>query len=242
MKEKIISYFKDKENILAIIIVAAYYLISYGLVKLFKLFIKLIFSEAYITNHINRISTFINIIFYLLLFSVFVPLSMKKIKDDWTITGKNTSRYAKSIIIGIIIMYGFAFISSIISTAMSSQTSTNQAGLDSMLTSSKLYYWLLFPIVGIIGPICEELVFRHAIFKIFKKDTISIIVSPVLFCLIHMSHQEGGALAFFAVAINYFSAGLALSLCYKLSNKNIYVPVFLHILNNIISLFLVGLI
>lgn len=242
MKDKFIRFFKNKDNILAIISVCAYYLIMFGVLNLIALLIKAMFSNEFIINNENNINLFMNVVLYILLFSALIPMSLNKLKDDWTQSRNDTASMARYIIIGVIVMYAFSFFASLISMLISNQASTNQEGINTLLSSSKYSYWIMLPIIGFIAPICEELVFRHSIFKICKNDTISIIVSSALFCLIHMTHQEGSARDFIAVALGYLAAGFSFSFIYIYSKKNIWITIICHMINNIISLLLISFI
>lgn len=241
MKEKIINYFKNKDNCMALLSIGIYCAIMYGLVELIYFMIKHFFKESFIASNINGIVLFINVFIYIILFAALIPISLKKIKNDWFISRNNTAGTARYIVIGIIVMYGASFIASLISIMLSSQTSTNQDSINSIINHSKLFYWIMFPIIGFIGPICEELVFRHSIFKLIKNDTISLIVSSILFCLIHMDGQAGGVIDFIAVAINYLASGLALGFTYIYSKRNITITIFIHVLNNVVSLLMLSI-
>lgn len=85
-----------------------------------------------------------------------------------------------------------------------------------------------------LGPIVEEIVFRKAIFGIFKKDYIALIVSTFIFGLIHVVAET----SFVSVLINgltYFIMGLAFGLIYMKNDKNIYVSIAVHILSNLVA-------
>ena len=85
---------------------------------------------------------------------------------------------------------------------------------------------------GLIGPILEEILFRHILLnKLLKKHTTkkSLIISILIFSLIHLS----------IIKIIYtIILGTILGISYLHSNKNILYPIAIHISANIISLLL----
>lgn len=136
-------------------------------------------------------------------------------------------------------MYIVSFASSVLSQILTSKSSANQDGINEM-TSSTWGFISLFLVIGILDPIVEELIFRRALFQVFKNNTISIIISSLSFGLLHMSNQSGTVLDFFAILIPYVTAGIVFSSLYVICNKNILVPIACHITNNAVSLLIVA--
>lgn len=91
-------------------------------------------------------------------------------------------------------------------------------------------------IVSCIGPITEELVFRVSISGCFKNDNIGIILSAVLFGVIHtidfcIKYNDWLQLLW---SIPYIFLGLALGWIYK-RYKNVYAIFLSHMLINLIA-------
>lgn len=237
--EKLKKYFKNKDNLIAIGLIFYYFLIMEGASNLLSLLIKAFFSRDTIIKYNTTFSIIVNITIYILLGVLIIPLSLKYLKNDYEITSKNTYTVARSISIGILIMYIVSFASSVLSQILTSKSSANQDGINEM-TSSTWGFISLFLVIGILGPIVEELIFRRALFQVFKNNTISIIISSLSFGLLHMSNQSGTVLDFFAILIPYVTAGIVFSSLYVICNKNILVPIACHITNNAVSLLIVA--
>lgn len=95
---------------------------------------------------------------------------------------------------------------------------------------------LMFIVTCFVAPVVEELVFRKCIFNLCvgKKAWIPIILSSVVFSLIHVLSTPIGAI-WIVLYIQYFICALMLGCIYKYSGENIYVSMFVHILNNIVG-------
>lgn len=240
--ERIKNYFKDKDNIIALCIIGFYFLIAEGLSFIIQLILVNVASKEFIINNYNNISIFLNFIIYVILAAGILTVSYKSIIKDYNLSSDNTQQMGKNIIYGILIMYIVSFVVSLISQVLTSESSANQEGIDSMLTSP-LGYILLFFIIGVIGPVIEELVFRKSLFQVFKNDVLCILISSVGFGMIHMLGQlDLKPLDFFAVLLPYVSSGLVFSCLYVKNNRNIIVPIACHIFNNCLSLILISLI
>lgn len=240
--EHIKNFFKDKDNIIALCIIGFYFLIAEGLSYLIQIILVNLATQDFISNNYTYISIFLNFAIYVILAGGIITVSYKSIIKDYTLCSDNTQKMGKSIVYGILIMYIVSYVVSLISTILTSESSANQEGIDSMLTSP-LGYILLFFIIGVIGPVIEELVFRKSVFQVFKNDVICILISSVGFGMIHMLGQlDLKPLDFFAVLLPYVSSGLVFSCLYVKNNRNIIVPIACHIFNNCLSLILIALI
>lgn len=80
----------------------------------------------------------------------------------------------------------------------------------------------------ILGPICEELIFRGILFNRLNKRIpviLSIFLTSILFALFHPDTAQ----------ISSFIFGITMCIAYLLSS-NILIPVTLHMLNNLLSI------
>lgn len=87
---------------------------------------------------------------------------------------------------------------------------------------------LMLLAIGILAPIAEELLFRGAIFNLFKDNVgryIAIIVSSVLFALIHLNIYQ----ASYTLFIGFF-LGIVL-----LKTGSLWLPIIFHIAYNILG-------
>lgn len=95
----------------------------------------------------------------------------------------------------------------------------------------KAPYWLIVLAVGIIGPICEEVVFRGGVMNTMRREcnpTAAIIISGVAFGLIHGIPLQ----VMYATFI-----GIILGIVFHVT-KSLLTVIIIHIVNNIFSDFI----
>lgn len=226
-------------------------IISEPLVMILKLF------NIDITNpHFEMIANgWMNFVIYFILLITLLYINYKELKSDvFSFKDKTPNK-------GIVIAGSFAIfyiISLFISTIVSeieynfnfgysllgidnflNVTSDNQTGIEAMMRTSGAIP--MFISAALLGPICEELVFRKAFFDMIKKPEIALIVSSVLFGLIHVITSFGNynLLELFLMLCPYIASGIALGYVYIRSNQNIVVPILVHIISNTISLVMI---
>lgn len=120
---------------------------------------------------------------------------------------------------------GFLIINFLLSTLIASLNikMSNQDALNNAFDSTAILTF--FPVAFFI-PFVEEMVFRYSLSTIIKNKTVFIIVSSLIFAVMH-----GIGL----VTILYFVLGLMLSLIYLKYDKNVLASTFVHMFNNTIS-------
>ncbi len=134
----------------------------------------------------------------------------------------DAKRIIKIVIIGIIVVLINELISELfvkLNIAME-----NQDTVVEMFNSINKIVMFLF--IVIIGPIVEEFVTRYSIGTLIKNDKVFIIVSGIIFGILH-----GVGIA----TILYILLGGAFAYFYVKSDKNIVVPIMLHVINNLVS-------
>ena len=134
----------------------------------------------------------------------------------------DAKRIIKIVIIGIIVVLINELISELfvkLNIAME-----NQDTVVEMFNSINKIVMFLF--IVIIGPIVEEFVTRYSIGTLIKNDKVFIIVSGIIFGILH-----GVGIA----TILYILLGGAFAYFYVKSDKNIIVPIMLHVINNLVS-------
>jgi membrane protease YdiL (CAAX protease family) len=116
-----------------------------------------------------------------LIMLILVLLCFKdKLKRDLKLFKENGKAYFRYVLPKIGIMYVIYFIGAIISASLSKQgTSVNQEALET------LPKWFLVPIAIIWAPIVEELIFRGVLRRFIKNNKLFIVISGVIFGLIH---------------------------------------------------------
>ena len=98
---------------------------------------------------------------------------------------------------------------------------------DSVLWQSKIYFYAFLPTAIIVGPIYEEVIFRHYIIRGFKLEWVGVIISSILFSILHTSNDIISYLVYFIEALILYGV-------YK-SSKRIVNPILVHgIMNSLV--------
>ncbi len=187
-------------------------------------------------------SSILNFLIYLFLLPGIYYFMRLDLKIDF-IEAKNKK---KGIILPIIIGYAYVwvgnlvanFFSTYISQAMDVQMgeAANQQAVISAVTSSTGILMIVSAVI--IGPIIEELVFRKAVFGLISNNTVALIVSTLVFGFIHVM-SEASVTEAIINGSSYFVMGFVFSFIYLKSDRNIMIPIAVHILNNAISILLI---
>ncbi len=184
------------------------------------------------------VSALINFLIYLLTSLFLLVLARTFFASDFRLLKKHK---VLTVISMVVVGYLFLMIGNILSNFLSTVVrnfsntkeiiSLNQFYINKILNSSSAYL-MIVPTV-ILAPIIEELVFRKAFFSLFKNDIVALIVSSLVFGLIHVSGESG--IYLLVNLIIYAIPGFALGFVYLKNNKNIYPVIFVHALTNLIS-------
>ena len=130
------------------------------------------------------------------------------------------------------ICYIIYIIVSLISVFITKEsTSVNQESLEKL---SMLY---IIPSAVIWAPIVEEAVFRRCIRFFIKNDKIFIIVSSLIFGLLHTIHEET-LLNVFIIGLPYIALASYLSYIYTKTN-NMFSNMFSHMFINSVAIVLI---
>ena len=165
---------------------------------------------------------------------VFIIIDKMAFKKDWIDFKKNRKLYTQNIVAGFLIVYASLIASNIILTLLGvTDTSENEMTIRMMFNDSPLNLFLLFLTLTILTPIAEELIFRKVIFNFIEPRTnykVAIVLTGVIFGLMHVINFGD-----FIQAIPYVLMGISFGYVYWKSNKNIYVVITVHFLNNFLS-------
>lgn len=219
---------KDNIAILNIVFYAIFTLLISNIVAL-----VVTFSIKDIT--MSEMLAYTNGITFLLLSIVLFIISKPLLKENFkkhkfkTIITKAllvaAAVYVTSIALGLLYQYGFNI----------TETSDNQAGLIEMLKGTSSTAMILV-FVSVLGPFCEELVFRYSLIQLFEKKfskVTCIILSSFFFGLIHVIQTFD-----MLYLLLYMSLGIVLAYFYYRYNKNIWITIFAHVIYNSISVIL----
>ena len=186
--------------------------------------ILLYFSQIFIPNNII-ISLFANILILIMCILVF----KKELKESIKLFKENFKAYTSYIFPKLGIMYIIYFILSfIIIFILKLGVSENQKTIESM----PILYTL--PLAVIYAPIVEEILFRGCIRKIIKKDIIYIIISGIIFGLLHTIGQKT-LFEVLVMMIPYGVLGGFFAYLYTKTN-NICTNIFCHFMHNSIAM------
>jgi len=138
------------------------------------------------------------------------------------------------IIGGFLIVYFAMIVSQVILQLLGGAvTSANEDTIASMFSADPLALVLLFLLLCVFTPITEELVFRKVIYGFFDRKfgvVVAVFVSGAIFGLMHVISYGD-----YIQAIPYVFMGAAFGFIYHWGNKNIFVTMGVHFINNFIS-------
>ncbi|PQD35733.1 CPBP family intramembrane metalloprotease [Enterococcus durans] len=164
-----------------------------------------------------------------------VYLYWPKLKSDWQRKKQTGISFIFTGFIGFLMIFLFTFLSFMFFHQGSLEKSANQTNLENL--SHPLIAHLMPLCVVFFGPLLEELLFRGYVFSEMKRKCSTFpafLCSVLLFTLIHLNNlQEIRSL------LPYFSIGVITTLSYSRKNENIYYPLSIHIMNNLIAQILI---
>ena len=140
-------------------------------------------------------------------------------------------------IVGGLLLFIIIFLIGKLIEKIIGNNSVNEEVLESVFKYKK-YGVIMLIITSIFGPIVEELIYRKSIFNIFndKPKWVPILISIIAFALPHIiSTTDVDVLEFLLISIPYFVSGAILAFAYEYSNRNVYVTMIMHFINNLIT-------
>ncbi len=223
-------------------------LISLIVVKVFEgMNLSITIKENY-----NTASSIINLVVYVILFIAVIIINHKELISDF----KEYANKKDNIVLKVLAAYGIFYIINIFCSVLVSNieyygnfmnnvlgnhkeivsTAQNQSDIEEMLQGNGFIF--MFLSAGILGPICEEVVFRKAFFNVCKTKEMGILLSSLCFGLIHITSSIGvyDTYSMILMSMPYIFSGIALGLIYLKNDCNIVVPTIVHMLSNIISM------
>ncbi len=193
-----------------------YLFLTVGLTVLLAIIIKIIFPSFDAESQADVLAFIISAINFI----IFIVLYHKRlIKDAKRITGK---RFLQIVITGLIIVAVNYVITTIIE-----KTGAPMTNQDTILDSLSRHKILMSINVCLFAPVIEELIFRYSFGTFIKKEVVYIIISSIVFGLLH---------GIGIVTTVYVLIGVALALVYLKNDKNIVASTIVHFMNNAISL------
>lgn len=244
--------FEHEKKSKALSIITAYLLVYFVGAFAISVIFSLIIKQFNITMSELDMSSYLNFAVYLVLFAILIYISYKELYQDFSDLKKDEI----SIFYKVIASYGIFYAINICVSALTQNidmyanfvgnllgqknnlvlVSDNQTSIEHMLASKSA--WAMILSAGILGPICEELVFRKGIFDACKTKEMGLLLSSLLFGSIHIISSLGtyNLMSIILMSIPYIVSGLALGIIYIKNDCNIWVPTIVHIISNVISI------
>jgi uncharacterized protein len=181
----------------------------------------------------------LNFAIYIALIPIIIWLLLKPLQYDIKLTQALSSRLLGVILSG----YLYVILGSIAANGLSLLLSEllsyelrpalNQSNIEASLQAPGWPLMLLSAMF--LGPIVEELIFRKAFFAVFKNPIIALFVSSITFGLIHVI-AEPTFLDAVMTSIPYVLLGFVFGYIYLKNNRNVWIPIIVHIISNSISI------
>jgi len=179
-------------------------------------------------------STLITLIPTFLTALAFIFVDLDTFKRSWFDFKAQPGRRIGNIFLGYLMVIGGLVIASYLLQILGvTGTSQNEMTIQTMFNDNALNLFLLFLALCVFTPIVEEVLYRKVIFNFVESKTNhiwGIIVTGAIFGLMHVI-----AFGDFIHSLPYIFMGLAFGYMYYKSNKNIYVVIGMHFINNFVS-------
>ncbi len=194
---------------------------------------------AYATQFI--IPSFINsrtaaiifdVLFNLLIFSLVLYVFRKRLSRDLKAFKENFGSYIGYVFKWWGLMLLMSLGAAIVRLILGGEVETaNQAALNSMPI------WYVGPLAIIWAPFVEEGIFRGGLRRFVKNDKLFIVLSAILFGLLHTIGTETGIYNMFVQSLQYMVMGGVMAYTYSKTN-NIFVNMGIHCVQNTLGVIL----
>lgn len=166
------------------------------------------------------------ILYYVLIFALVLYIFGKRLKRDFKAFKENFGTYMGYIFKWWGIMLGLSIVAAGIRLLLGGDVETaNQAGLNSMPL------WYVGPLAMIWAPFVEEGIFRGGLRRFVKNDKVFVVLSALLFGLLHTVGSETGLYNIFIQSLQYMVMGGVMAHVYTKTN-NICVNMGVHCVQN----------
>lgn len=197
------------------------------------------FVQNYFANNPQDLETakyaniLIQVFAYIPLLIFFAIFLIRDFINDFIDFGKDTKKNFLKILIWFGILYAASYAISIVYQILNITGQSDNESLLTLMMDSDAKILFLITIV-IIGPFVEEVLYRKLIFdtveKTFKlKPIFAIVISVLIFALIHVSDAENIIYVF-----QYIAMAIPITLSYHLSKNNLFVSYGVHVCNNLL--------
>lgn len=201
------------------------------IIRTFLITILYLFIMPLLLSRILNVCIKNNVLYEIIFYSIIFIVTTMLFKDEYYNTFKPHFKNLKKNIISNISIYAYGLIGMIgsnvlINLLLSNQMPYNESINREILMKSPILF--IFNAV-LVGPICEELVFRSN-YKYIKNDKLYIIITASIFSLLHTINGITNPIMLIYF-IPYLSLGLSFAYIYRKTN-NIHSSIFFHMLHN----------
>ena len=181
---------------------------------------------SFIISIIPKYAIIIDIIYYLSIIIIMLSFFISRLKRDWHYFKNNFKEYIKFIIKNQIIMFLIYLSISYIITILlrNPASSVNQQAIEKMPILMIVFVSILY------APIVEELLFRGSFRKMISNNKAFIIISGLIFGLLH-TISETTLIEALLIGLPYIFCGMYFAFMY-VKTENILVPITCHFIHN----------
>ena len=200
------------------------------------LLVVVYFSQFFVDVFSENVRIYAVIGYYLITFGLCLYVFKDRYKRDFFFLKNDFKKYSKY----IFKMWGLMLLASLAAAMIvmllnGNSQSANQEALNSMPL------WFMIPAACIWAPVVEEAIFRGVIRRFISNDIVFVIVSAVLFGLLHTVGQEATLYLTIVQSLQYMAMGAVMAIAYVKSN-NIMTNMGVHCVQNTVSTILLSII
>lgn len=225
---------REKRNYISKLIIA--FICFFGIGRFFSLIINLIGLDVQKFNYVDLAyyDTFIELVLTIIV----IILYKKCLRKDIVLFKLNKKDYINKIlnylVLFIVVKISSSLISGFLSVILGYEIvdSENQSAVINLAKSAPL---MMMISTTILAPIVEEGVFRLSLRKIIDNKTVFILISGLIFGLMHIFPTDLSLDFALIQSITYVTMGFILAYTYVETN-NIWIVISIHAINNLISM------
>lgn len=179
----------------------------------------------------------VNVIYYGISFVFLMIFLSGFMKASFTELTRHIGETFSAILFGYTFYFAASFaVAYALNFILGITSNPNQDAIDAQL---KLNPNTMLAVGVFLGPVVEEVLFRGVVFGTIRRKNVILayIVSALLFALYHLVSYflDGFSWELVIMLVEYIPAGIILAWCYE-RGKNIYAPIFLHMIINLVSI------
>ena len=199
------------------------------------LLVVVYFSQFFIDVFSENVRIYAVIGYYLITFGLCLYVFRERYRRDFFFLKNDFKNYIKY----IFKMWGVMLLASlcaafIVMALNGNSQSANQEALNGMPL------WFMIPVACIWAPVVEEAIFRGVIRRFIPNNVLFVIVSAVLFGLLHTVGQEATLYLTIVQSLQYMAMGAGMAIAYVKSN-NIMTNMGVHCVQNTFSTILLSI-